>query len=130
MRLHRREEPCLSEPLAKTRGLVTREGRIDGGPQHGSRIAVDALVARRGDELQAPGQVFVDAERQLNDDIMVAITPQRSSMRAITSIEPSLLSGSLRLPHLGDCTHDGQPRSHGHSEIRRCASATSVSNRS
>ena len=28
---------------------------------------------------------------------------------------PAFDSGSLRLPHFGDCTHDGQPLSHGHS---------------
>ena len=47
----------------------------------------------------------------------------------MSSSAPALASGSLRLPHFGDCTHDGQPRSHGHSEISRCASATSVSKR-
>ena len=54
--------------------------------------------------------------------------PQRCSIRAITSAAPALDSGSLRLPHLGDCTHDGQPDSHGHSPISRCASPTSASN--
>ena len=40
---------------------------------------------------------------------------------------PPSTSGSLRLPHFGDCTHDGQPFSHGHSPISRCASSTSAS---
>ena len=35
-------------------------------------------------------------------------------------------SGSLRLPHFGDCTHDGQPLSHGHSLTSRWASSTSA----
>ena len=48
--------------------------------------------------------------------------PQLCSIRAITSSAPAFDSGSLRLPHLGDCTHDGQPDSHGHSLISRCAS--------
>ena len=30
-------------------------------------------------------------------------------MRLSSSIAPRLFSGSLRLPHLGDCTHEGQP---------------------
>ena len=34
-------------------------------------------------------------------------------------IAPAFDSGSLRLPHLGDCTHDGQPDSHGHSLTSR-----------
>ena len=39
-----------------------------------------------------------------------------SSIRPSASAQPALDSGSLRLPHLGDCTQDGQPDSHGHSE--------------
>ena len=35
--------------------------------------------------------------------------PHRCSIRPITSSAPALDSGSLRLPHFGDCTHDGQP---------------------
>ena len=30
---------------------------------------------------------------------------------------PALSSGSLPLPHLGDCTHDGQPSGHSHAAI-------------
>ena len=33
-----------------------------------------------------------------------------ASMRPISSTQPALASGSLRLPHFGDCTQDGQPR--------------------
>ena len=40
---------------------------------------------------------------------------------------PVLSSGSLPLPHLGDCTHDGHPRAHGHWRI---ASASPRSHRS
>src|SRR5690349_5864070 len=49
-------------------------------------------------------------------------------MRVISSSAPFLFRGSLRFPHLGDCTQEGQPDRHGHSAIRRRASATSVSN--
>jgi hypothetical protein len=49
-------------------------------------------------------------------------------MRCINAVEPCLDSGSLRLPHFGDCTHDGHPDSHGHSLTSRCASPTSCSN--
>ena len=41
------------------------------------------------------------------------------SIDAINLTQPSLSSGSLRLPHFGDCTHDGQPDSHGHSLTSR-----------
>ena len=51
-------------------------------------------------------------------------------MRLSSSIAPRLFSGSLRLPHLGDCTHDGQPSRQGHSEMRRSASSTRCSKRS
>ena len=37
------------------------------------------------------------------------------SIRPISSTQPAFASGSLRLPHFGDCTHYGQPFSHGHS---------------
>ena len=50
---------------------------------------------------------------------------RRNSSRA-----PRLDSGSLRLPHFGDCTHEGQPERHGHSPINRFASPTSRSNSS
>src|SRR5690606_8760043 len=43
--------------------------------------------------------------------------PQRgacASRRSSTTPAPRLLSGLLPLPHLGDCTHDGQPSRHGH----------------
>jgi PAS domain S-box-containing protein len=45
-------------------------------------------------------------------------------IRRSSSSAPRLCSGSLRLPHLGDCTHEGQPSSHRHSLISRRASAT------
>src|ERR671937_2877756 len=55
-------------------------------------------------------------------------TDHAACMRVISSRAPFLFNGSLRLPHLGDCTHDGQPDRHGHSSMRRRASATRVSN--
>ena len=41
------------------------------------------------------------------------------SIAPMSAIAPAFESGSLRLPHLGDCTHDGQPDSHGHSDTSR-----------
>ncbi len=46
----------------------------------------------------------------------------------ISSSAPCLCSGSLRLPHLGLCTQEGQPDSHGHSAISRSASPSRRSN--
>ena len=48
----------------------------------------------------------------------------------ISSSAPCFDSGSFRFPHFGDCTHEGQPDSHGHSPISRRASPTSRSNSS
>ena len=53
------------------------------------------------------------------------VRSRRRSSRA-----PPLDSGSLRLPHFGDCTHDGQPDLQRHSPINRFASPTSRSNSS
>ena len=35
----------------------------------------------------------------------------------VQTASPALSSGLLPLPHLGDCTHDGQPASHRHEAI-------------
>ena len=48
----------------------------------------------------------------------------------ISSSAPALCSGSFRLPHLGLCTHEGQPDSQGHSPISRSASPSRRSNSS
>ena len=45
------------------------------------------------------------------------LSPSSADSRATA---PGLLSGSLWLPHLGLCTHEGQPDSQGHS-MRRVA---------
>src|SRR5215218_229588 len=52
---------------------------------------------------------------------------QAASNRESNANAPPFDSGSLRFPHFGDCTHDGHPRLHLHSAIRRCASPTSRS---
>ena len=82
-------------------------------PARGDRVA----QAAEGDP-RAPGRARAPARR-------LARRASAPSARGA----PALASGSLRLPHLGDCTHDGQPDSHGHSAISRCASPTSASKR-
>ncbi len=52
-----------------------------------------------------------------------------ASICVSTSSAAALCSGSLRLPHFGDCTHEGQPLSQGHSAISACASRTRSSKR-
>ena len=54
-------------------------------------------------------------------------SPPASIIR-ISSSAPALCSGSLRLPHLGLCTQEGQPDSQGHSAISRSASPSRRSN--
>ena len=48
--------------------------------------------------------------------------PQRCTaaraMRPSSVIAPPLSRYSFQLPHFGDCTHDGQPSSHGHAATR------------
>ncbi len=39
-------------------------------------------------------------------------------------IAPALSRYSLKLPHLGDCTHDGQPSAHEHRSIRSSVART------
>jgi hypothetical protein len=58
--------------------------------------------------------------------------PAHSSPRIspISSSAPALCSGSLRLPHFGLCTQEGQPDSQGHSAISRSASPSRRSNSS
>ena len=53
---------------------------------------------------------------------------RRASMRLSSSSAPALSSMSLRLPHFGDWTHDGQPCSHGQPSIIRAVSAAQPSN--
>ncbi len=42
-------------------------------------------------------------------------------------IAPALSRGSLPLPHLGDCTHDGQPSAHSHDAIASRVAESHVS---
>ena len=48
------------------------------------------------------------------------------SIRSISASAPCFESGSLRLPHFGDCTQHGQPSVHGQSRITSRASRTSA----
>ena len=50
-----------------------------------------------------------------------------SSTASRSATAPALLSGSLRLPHLGLCTQEGQPLSQGHSATSARASAARLS---
>ncbi len=51
-------------------------------------------------------------------------------MRSRSSRAPALSSGSLRLPHFGLCTHEGQPAAHGQRCRRRAVSSTQSRKRS
>ncbi len=57
-------------------------------------------------------------------------TLRSASMRSRSVRAPALSSGSLRLPHFGLCTHDGQPAAHGQRCRRRVVSSTQSSKRS
>jgi hypothetical protein len=110
-----------------------------GEPGPGRRRRLGRRVVRRSRRAPVPEQGDVDVLRRSartvhgldgdplrhparcrrRDDVL---TPTISSSSAIA---PSLSSGSLPLPHLGDCTQDGQPRAHGQS--RRASSVRSRS---
>ena len=86
---------------------------------------VDAEALRRDDR---PAQ-----DRARQSGWIGAPTPRRplrdASIASSISPAPAFDSGSLRLPHLGDCTHEGQPLAARTLAIRRCASPTSSSKR-
>ena len=46
--------------------------------------------------------------------------------RRNTRTEPVLSNGSLPLPHLGDCTHEGHPRGHSHASMAAAVAANQV----
>jgi len=65
------------------------------------------------------------------DHSHLALAPHSSPrISPISSSAPALCSGSLRLPHFGLCTQEGQPDSQGHSAISRSASPSRRSNSS
>src|SRR3954447_20653708 len=86
----------------------------------GTRSASTSIMTRA--RAMGSGSTVTPRPRALQ---RIAQTP---TTRFSSSAEPFLLSGSLRLPHFGDCTHDGQPDLHGHSEISRRASSQIRSN--
>lgn len=53
--------------------------------------------------------------------------PSAASTRSSRTTAPALSSGSLPLPHLGDCTHDGHPAGHSQAAMAsRVACSQSV----
>ena len=101
------------------RGRRIRDRLVAATPTEAAAVELyEATKKSRSSVLEA-------AERALT-----SLGGSRAAIRLSSSIAPRLFSGSFRLPHFGDCTQDGQPLSHGHSEIRRSASPTSASKRS
>ena len=60
-------------------------------------------------------------------DVLRLSPTRRPRIAASSDAAPCLSSGSLPLPHFGDCTHEGHPREHGHCVI---ASSVAASQRS
>ena len=73
------------------RTCTSRSGSTAGGPRRPRSRSTRCPTCRRGPRASTPS----------------------------TLTQPALSSGSLRLPHFGDCTQDGQPDSHGHSLTSR-----------
>ncbi len=98
---------------------LSARGRLNPGPAaHSARPSAHPPPARLL-TLRPPGG---------SPSARPAAHPTWACIRASNSSAPPLDSGSLRLPHFGDCTHDGQPSLQRHSPIRRRASPTSRSN--
>jgi hypothetical protein len=130
---------CLADSRARrrlprcirfvARGALTRRNR----PAGAGSLAFSGRVGSRPLKLGRYRTTFTATDPSRNRSVprriyFRVVSGAAASIRDISSREPSLDSGSLRFPHLGDCTHDGQPSRHGHSAIRRCASPTRVSN--
>jgi very-short-patch-repair endonuclease len=102
---------------------------VDGFAFHSTRAAFER---DRDRALQAVRitwrQLVEEPEAVVPASAAALVRRYAASIRPISSTQPAFASGSLRLPHLGDCTHDGQPLSQGHSPTSRWASSTSVSN--
>ena len=101
--------------------VVTKGAPVTAGQRLGS-VGNTGASERPAPALRDLGQRLVGLEG-LRPDRPAARSsrpgPPRRSIAAISDAQPSLVSGSLRLPHFGDCTHDGQPDSHGHSLTSR-----------
>ena len=119
--LARAAKPAKAAPARRRRKPPTRGS----GPSHGGRGA----LARRG---HARGPAHRAAEARLGVPLVGEpgrpVTP--ASTASSSSTAPDLSNGSLPLPHLGDCTHDGHPSSHGQAAMlsrvaRRWRSAAS-----
>src|SRR5581483_1856297 len=76
----------------------------------------------------------VEQEQVVHGCLLGSLTPLRRAGQPALDIlrrsvnAPSLSRCSLRLPHLGLWTQEGQPRSQGHPSSRRTVSATQPSN--
>ncbi len=72
--------------------------------------------ARTGARAGVGGRVgLVGVARDLRRPPLLERPPALHASNTVSSdTAPALSSGSLRLPHLGDCTHDGQPATQPH----------------
>lgn len=79
----------------------------------GPAIAVARAGPRRGAAAGAPGivQAMLATATTGRGDATAA---NAASTASNTRTAPAFESGSLPLPHFGECTHDGQPRSQTH----------------
>ena len=108
----------VGAPLGRRRGPARRGARSHG--RRGGRAQGQAGEA--GGEQEA----HEVSPRPESGELEGAATQDAS--RRSSSTAPFLFSGSFRLPHLGDCTHEGQPARHGHSDTSAVALATRRSN--
>src|SRR5690606_5892341 len=80
------------------------------------------VAGRPGPRRGRPAAVYLEAAptgpgRPGGTAVGAGGSPSASSTTSSTAIAPDLSSGALPLPHLGDCTQDGQPARHSQSAI-------------
>ena len=84
-----------------------RSMAVRDAPQHSGRMT-------RHSSESIPSPPRVNELSALAKNASYVVCRQRSAS-SNNRIAPSLSSGSLKLPHLGDCTQEGHPAAQGHS---------------
>jgi hypothetical protein len=85
-------------------------------------VCINAVISSE-DSVPISADKRQPVESTVEGSVVVAVGSgeARAASSANTSLSictaPALSSGSLPLPHFGDCTHDGQPCWHSHASI-------------
>src|SRR5204862_4738990 len=100
-------------------------------PVPGQEGVPDRLAGVPGDQVCPLLAEPVEREARVDElDLLLRERPDRQTRRRRNVSAPCLSSHSLRLPHFGLWTQDGQPSEQGQPESIRLVSSTQPSNRS